>query len=132
MLAFGWRTNSRMPLHLAYWTQQTASGSLTRSQGLSSCPAQIARSTCEHMSAIRTNAALFEIAVDTAQRLHISPICLVKQVEWYAQANALGTLSLDKPPLYQFVNRPPAAQPTVLKELFPLGSPSCRLAPSGT
>jgi transcriptional regulator with XRE-family HTH domain len=87
-------------------------------------PPQIARSTYEHMSAIRTNAARFEIAVDTAQRLHISPICVVKQVERYAQANALGSLSLDKPPLYQFVNRLLAAQPTVLKELFPLGSPS--------
>ncbi len=87
-------------------------------------PPQVARSTYEHMSAIRTNAARFDVAIETAQRFHISPICVGKQVERYAQANGLVSLNLDQRPLYQFVHRLQQAQPTVSKELFPRGSPS--------
>ena len=87
-------------------------------------PPVLARSTYSQMSATTGLSNRIKIAIETAQRLHISPICVAKQVERFAKETGASSLGLDVPQLYKSVSRLLKVQPTVSQELFPNGNPS--------
>jgi hypothetical protein len=87
-------------------------------------PPVLARSTYSHMGATSGLSNRIKLAIETAQRLHISPICVAKQVERFAKETGAASPGLDVPQLYKSVSRLTKAQPTVSQELFPNGNPS--------
>lgn len=87
-------------------------------------PPLLARSTYSQMSATTGLNSRIKIAIEIAQRLHISPICVAKQVERFAKETGADSLSLEVPQFYNSVSRLQKVQPTVSQEFFPNGNPS--------
>jgi transcriptional regulator with XRE-family HTH domain/Zn-dependent peptidase ImmA (M78 family) len=87
-------------------------------------PPVLANAAYSQMRTMRTFGERFKIAVEVGERLHISPVCVAKQVERFARETGAEALGLDTPQLYKSIARPQKAAPTVSQELFPKGNPS--------
>lgn len=87
-------------------------------------PEAMVRQAYERMAAARTKAARHEVAVDVAKRMHVSPVCVAKQVDRYAEEKGLSPVNAETPQLYPAILPLQKRELTLAKELFTTPEPS--------
>lgn len=87
-------------------------------------PEKIAKQAYEDVSACRSKAKKLEALRGFAKQMHISPICVAKQVDRYAEAKGLQSVEAEYQGLYPALNAETKAEPTVANEFFGSEEPS--------
>lgn len=87
-------------------------------------PEAVARQAYEKMRASRSNQTRRQLAIAFARQMHISPICVAKQVDRYAAERNLPPVAIESQQLYGAIESLRKAEPSLANELFPLGPPN--------
>ncbi len=87
-------------------------------------PASIAKSAYEDFSKLRTKTQKFEKLHEYAKRMHISPVCVAKQIDRYASAKSHDPVNAEYEGLYPAIAVTSKKEKTIAQELFENKEPS--------
>lgn len=87
-------------------------------------PEKLAKAAYEAMRGVRAKSRKLEVLRRFANQMHISPICVAKQIDRYAQARGLEPVQAEYPGIYPALNESTKAEKTVGQEFFGGEEPS--------
>lgn len=87
-------------------------------------PTSLAKLAYEDFTKIRTKTQKFETLLDYAKRMHVSPICVAKQVDRYATAKNYAPVNAEYDGLYPALATRVKREKTVAQEFFQDHEPS--------
>lgn len=87
-------------------------------------PGVVAQKAYLETAAVKTKKAKTEIFRAYASQMHISPICVAKQIDRYAKSHNLPSVEAEYPGLYPALSFAAKAEKTVAQELFGDEEPS--------
>lgn len=87
-------------------------------------PEKLAKAGYEAMRGVRAKSRKLEVLRRFANQMHISPVCVAKQIDRYAQARGLEPVQAEYPGLYPALHETTKAEKTVGQEFFGSEEPS--------
>lgn len=87
-------------------------------------PVPIAKAAYEELSKVRLKTQKFSLIVEFAKRMHVSPICVAKQVDRYAFAKKQAPVNAEYDGIYAAISRMNKREKTVAEEFFGGEEPS--------
>lgn len=87
-------------------------------------PEKLAKAAYEAMRGMRAKSRKLEVLRRFANHMHISPICVAKQIDRYAQARGLEPVQAEYPGIYPALHESTKAEKTVGQEFFGSEEPS--------
>jgi transcriptional regulator with XRE-family HTH domain len=87
-------------------------------------PVSIAKAAYEDLQKARLKSQRLSVLVEYAKRMHVSPICVAKQVDRFAVAKKLPSVNAEYEGLYPAVSMMSKREKTVAGEFFGDGEPS--------
>ena len=81
-------------------------------------PVSIAKAAYEDLARTRLKSQKFNVIVEYGKRMHVSPICVAKQVDRYSSAKKLPHVNAEYEGIYAAVSRMNKQEKTVANEIF--------------
>ncbi len=87
-------------------------------------PVSVAKAAYEELSKVRLKSKKLDVILDYAKRMHVSPICVAKQVDRFAIAKKLAAVNAEYEGIYPAVSKMVKHEKTVANEFFGNEEPS--------